>query len=122
MVSPSSDVTHAQDCNIITGVLDMFGNPAHPLPRDKPMVALEAVLLNAESDVNKRTIGFSEVMSGFIHSGPDIGDYEAATKLAKSRCEAARVFLDVKSWRIADRKCFLSIKTSRYIAAKESQC
>jgi hypothetical protein len=70
------------------------------------MAALEAILLNAESDSNKRTIGFSEVMSGFIHAGPDVGEFEAATKLAKSQCEAARVFLDVKSWRVADRKCF----------------
>lgn len=83
----------------------MFGSPAHPLPRDKSMAALEAILLNAENDSNKRTIGFSEVMSGFIHAGPDIGEFEAATKLAKSQCEAARVFLDVKSWRVADRKC-----------------
>jgi hypothetical protein len=81
----------------------MFGSPAHPFPRDKPMAALEEMLLNAEIEGNKgRTIGFSEVMSGFIHAGPDVGEFEAATKLAKSQCEAARVFLDVKSWRVAD--------------------
>lgn len=96
-------VLRVRDANVATGILDMFGSPAHPMPRDEPMVALEETLLGAERDSN-RTLGFSEVMAGFIHAGPDIGDFEAATKLAKSQCEAARVFLDVKSWQVTDRK------------------
>jgi len=98
----------------------MFGSPAHPFPRDKPMAALEEMLLNAEIEGNKgRTIGFSEVMSGFIHAGPDVGEFEAATKLAKSQCEAARVFLDVKSWRVADRKCFCTEGRGRCLAVAD---
>lgn len=62
-------------------------------------------MLESES-LKHRTLGFSEVMSGFIHAGPDVGDFEAATKLAQSRCEAARVFLDVKSWDVTQSKYF----------------
>jgi hypothetical protein len=44
-------------------------------------------------------------MSGFIHTGDnDVGDFELATKIAESNCEAARFFLSVKSWDTEDCK------------------
>lgn len=67
------------------------------------MNILENTLLESERE-KYRTLGFSEVMSGFIHAGPDVGEFEAATKLARSQCEAARVFLDVKSWNVPQSK------------------
>jgi hypothetical protein len=54
-------------------------------------------------------IGFSEVMSGFIHIGEDIEDFDIATKIAQSGCEAARFFLSVKSWNTKDCKSTHSI-------------
>lgn len=83
----------------------MFGSPAYPLPRDDLATTLANTMLESESNKNQ-TLGFSEVMSGFIHAGPDIGNFEAATKLAQSRCEAARVFLDVKSWDVTKSEYF----------------
>ena len=82
----------------------MFGSPAYPLLRDEAMDILENTLLESEKESHK-TLSFSEVMSGFIHAGTDVGDFGAATKLARSQCEAARVFLDVKSRNVPQSEC-----------------
>lgn len=51
-------------------------------------------------------VEFSEVMSGYIHAGPDLLDFEIAERIGRSRCEAARFFLTVKSWDIAECKYY----------------
>jgi choline dehydrogenase-like flavoprotein len=48
-------------------------------------------------------IGFSEVMTGYIHvgdgiEGDKIEDFETAAKTAEGLCEQARFFLSVKAW------------------------
>lgn len=59
-------------------------------------------LIAVAKDDQTSGIGFTEVMSGFIHIGDDVGDFELATKIARSECEAARFFLSVKSWNTED--------------------
>jgi hypothetical protein len=60
-------------------------------------------LMAVAKDDRTSGIGFTEVMSGFIHIGDDVEDFELATKIARSGCEAARFFLSVKSWNTEDR-------------------
>lgn len=95
---------HATALSIDTkaGTLDMFGSPKFPLPRDDAMVKLAATMAKAEGNFNSG-VGFSEVMSGFIHAGPDVGDFHVANDLGRSRCESARFFLSVRSWDVTER-------------------
>lgn len=79
----------------------MFGKPKYPLPRDEGIEKLSTAMVKA-GDNGNAGIGFSEVMAGFIHAGPDVGDFHVATDLARSRCESARFFLSVKSWDITE--------------------
>ena len=37
-------------------------------------------------------------MSGFVHIGDDLGDYESATAEARSICESACFFLSIQTW------------------------
>jgi hypothetical protein len=59
-------------------------------------------LIAVARDQQTSGIGFTEVMSGFIHIGEDVDDFELATKIARSECEAARFFLSVKTWNTQD--------------------
>ena len=68
---------------------------------DADLEATERLVAIAKDDQTSG-IGFTEVMSGFIHIGDDVGDFELATKIARSECEAARFFLSVKSWNTED--------------------
>ncbi|KAF5009908.1 hypothetical protein FDECE_3893 [Fusarium decemcellulare] len=81
------------------GELDMFGKPAHPYPREPEHEKL-AWTIAKSADNGDAGIGFSEVMSGYIHASGQVADFEVAAKLARTRCEAARFFLTVKSWDI----------------------
>lgn len=87
----------------MAGDLDVFGKPAHPYPRDPNMYKLANAIDKADNNQDAG-IGFSEVMSGFIHAGSDVGDFDVAAKLARSRLESARFFLTVKSWDTDERK------------------
>jgi hypothetical protein len=79
----------------------MFGKPRFPLPIDESINLLEEAI---EKSIENKIpgVGFSEVMTGFIHVGRDVTDFEIATKLARSCCESARFFLTVKSWDTAE--------------------
>jgi hypothetical protein len=79
------------------GLLDLYGSPAFPLPTEPDIEKLASRITNARENGHSG-VGFSEVMSGFIHAGQDVGDFEVATKIARSHCESARFFLSVKSW------------------------
>jgi hypothetical protein len=75
-------------------------------------------LIAKARDGNISGIGFTEVMSGFIHIGDDdVGDFELATRIAESNCEAARFFLSVKSWDTEDCRS----RTSRHFASANSK-
>ena len=65
-------------------------------------------LIDVAKDDRTSGIGFTEVMSGFIHIGDDIEDFDLATKIARSECEAARFFLSVKSFDTEDCKSTIS--------------
>lgn len=64
----------------------------------------EASALVANTRSEKASgIGFSEIMSGYIHYGIGIegdkqADYETAANTARGLCEEARFFLSVKAW------------------------
>ncbi|KAM0248026.1 hypothetical protein ACHAQJ_009631 [Trichoderma viride] len=87
----------AIDYDTKNGLLDLYGSPAFSLPRDRDIEKLASTISNARSN-GYSGVGFSEVMSGFIHVGRDVGDFEIAAKIARGRCEAARFFLTVQSW------------------------
>ena len=70
---------------------------------DEDLEATERLIVQAKGDKTSG-IGFTEVMSGFIHVGNEIEDFDLATKVARSNCEAARFFLSVKSWNTEDCK------------------
>jgi hypothetical protein len=61
-------------------------------------------LISNAADDDTSGIGFSEVMSGFIHIGEDVEDFDIATRIAQSECESARFFLSVKSYNTKDCK------------------
>jgi hypothetical protein len=84
------------------GTLNLFGKPKFPVIHDADLEATEKLIAAARDDQTSG-IGFTEVMSGFIHIGDDVDDFELATKIARSECEAARFFLSVKSWDTEDR-------------------
>lgn len=81
----------------------MFGSPAFSLPRDKPMAALMEKIVKSNANQNPG-VEFAEVMTGFIHVGDNVDDFDIATELARSRGESARFFLNVKSWDTSERK------------------
>lgn len=75
----------------------MFGKPAFPMNGTPRSIELTQKI---EMAVQRGSagIGFSEIMAGFIHSGPDVGDFRASTELARRNCETARFFLTARSW------------------------
>ncbi|KAL5350902.1 hypothetical protein ACLOAV_004475 [Pseudogymnoascus australis] len=83
------------------GILNLFGRPSFPVLDNTDLQATEEIISDA-TDNQTSGIGFTEVMSGFIHIGDDIEDFETAAKVAQSGCEAAKFFLSVKSWNTRD--------------------
>jgi hypothetical protein len=68
-------------------------------------------------------IGFSEVMTGYIHvgdgiEGDKIEDFETAAKTAEGLCEQARFFLSVKAWDTMLSK----LKLYEFLFAPRSLC
>jgi hypothetical protein len=77
--------------------LNLFGKPRYPVLHDIDLENTRKAI-DAAKDNQTSGIGFTEVMSGFIHIGHDVEDFEFATKIARSECKAAKFFLSVKSW------------------------
>lgn len=99
------------------GILDLFGEPKHDpviLRRKSMDVAVQrseidsingaAHVISKADAMNASGIGFTEVMSGFIHHGDEgmkqdmRATYELAFRTAKSLCESARFFLSVQAF------------------------
>ncbi|KJZ79281.1 hypothetical protein HIM_01432 [Hirsutella minnesotensis 3608] len=87
------------------GVLDLNGEPAHP-PKDHRHAELlkSQAVAQRFKDKDKGAsdaVGFTEKLSGFIHSGTDMRSpddsaaYEVAHRLAKSRGESANLLLSI---------------------------
>jgi hypothetical protein len=91
----------------VIGTLNLFGKPRFPAMDDARTEAAEK-LIDVAKDDQTSGIGFTEVMSGFIHIGDDVKDFDLATKIARSECEAARFFLSVKSFDTKDCKSAIS--------------
>jgi choline dehydrogenase-like flavoprotein len=89
------------DYETANGILDLFGKPAFPVLNNTSLEGTVEMISNASYN-HTAGIGFTEVMSGFIHIGDDVKDFDLATKIAQSSCEAARFFLSVKSWNTKD--------------------
>ncbi|KAL2126285.1 hypothetical protein VTI74DRAFT_1264 [Chaetomium olivicolor] len=86
------------------GILDLFGNPKFPVTtneQDESIDRLANVIAKA-TDSAKSGVEFTEVMSGFIHAGGEVEDFEDAAKMARSQGEAAHFFLTVKSWDVSE--------------------
>ncbi|KAK3325424.1 hypothetical protein B0H66DRAFT_123518 [Apodospora peruviana] len=99
------------------GLLDLFGEPQHAPPRYRPARRRERQDLEEEQeslveahsviqtacDIKAAGLGFTEVMSGFVHFNSNLKEdnratYELAYRTAKSLCESARFFLSVQSF------------------------
>lgn len=91
---------------IFAGILDLFGEPQRPPVRDRDQ---DRGVTDAQSLINETVaakvsgIGFTEVMSGYIHIGRHLSsdrkeDFEVAARTARGLCESARFFLSVKAW------------------------
>ncbi|KAK4669784.1 uncharacterized protein QC763_206010 [Podospora pseudopauciseta] len=99
------------------GILNLLGEPAHAPKRCRPKQRREQ--LKAEEElisiqtakkvmdkariVKASGIGFTEVMSGFLHADTKMTEdnratYELAHRIGKSLCESARFFLSVQSF------------------------
>ncbi|EFX05792.1 glucose-methanol-choline oxidoreductase [Grosmannia clavigera kw1407] len=110
------------------GVLNLFGKPAHQADdynnshkafstayeqaqeqedadEEKQTKVADGIIRRAESE-DASGFGFTEVMSGFLHSGDISGSmatderqaYELGYRTGKSLCESARFFLTVQSF------------------------
>lgn len=97
----------------MTGNLDMFGRPAFPIDDYTTGGAL-AETISTAAKRGSAGIEFSEIMVGFIHVGPDIGEFRAATELARRNSESARFFLTIRTWDILDRKFMVDSYYSRH--------
>lgn len=53
-------------------------------------------------EANCEGFGFTEVMSGYIHIGDSIKDFDLACSTARGLCEGARFFLSVNSWNLVE--------------------
>ncbi|KAK3953073.1 hypothetical protein QBC32DRAFT_339959 [Pseudoneurospora amorphoporcata] len=99
------------------GILDLFGEPQHKPKQHLPqrtVSKIEAVeegyslgyatrAIQMAKELCSSGMGFTEVMSGFIHHDPNMNTderstYELAYRTAKSRCESARFFLSVQAF------------------------
>lgn len=97
--------------------IDLLGEPQNAPKRRKPKKKRDQVRVALEQDSISTTkqviqtargmgvggIGFTEVMSGFIHNNPNLKEdnketYELAHRVAKSLCESARFFLSVQAF------------------------
>lgn len=91
-------------------VLDLFGKPGQfeddfELIQRANTFGITTATQEVENTEAAETsgIGFSEVMTGYIHvgdgiEGDKIEDFETAAKTAEGLCEQARFFLSVKAW------------------------
>ena len=90
------------DLETENGVLDFAGKPARSaFASDKGLLDAEALVAQSCRS-ESGGIGFSEVMEGFIHIGPDIKDFQSATRFAKGANHSASFFLSVRSWNLDD--------------------
>ncbi len=98
-------------------ILDLLGEPQHAPVHDRPSQKREQVkameeqesisaadkVIRAAREISASGIGFTEVMSGFIHHDRNLVEdnqetYELAHRVAKSLCESARFFLSVQAF------------------------
>ncbi|AEO62896.1 uncharacterized protein THITE_41229 [Thermothielavioides terrestris NRRL 8126] len=110
----SQGLTISQEKN---DVLDLFGEPQHAPKRDRPRrrrgeirameeqesLSVASSAIRSARDLGAGGLGFTEVMSGFIHYDRRLTDdkretYELAHRMAKSLCESARFFLTMQAF------------------------
>ncbi|KAK4212109.1 hypothetical protein QBC37DRAFT_202053 [Rhypophila decipiens] len=99
------------------GLLDLFGEPQHCPPRCVPARRRERMdfkeeheslleaneVIQCADEIKAAGLGFTEVMSGFIHFDTNLKEdnretYQLAYRTAKSLCESARFFLSVQAF------------------------
>ena len=100
-------------------VLNLFRKPGQFDDGFMPMHRVNTIGIEAATEEVESTeaaeasgIGFSEVMTGYIHcgdgiEGDQIEDFETAANTAQGLCEQARFFLSVKAWdTMLSKLCF----------------
>lgn len=99
------------------GTLDLLGEPQRAPRRPRPQKKHELIraaeeqasinmasrVISAARDLSAGGIGFTEVMSGYVHHDRNMTEdkretYELAYRVARSRCESARFFLSVQAF------------------------
>lgn len=86
------------------GPLNLFGEPKTPLSMTSDIEEADRLIQSNNSGAGVR---FTEIMEGHIHVGEDIGDFQAAERVAKGRSSAARFYLSVDAFNVNDCKCTL---------------
>ena len=82
------------------GVLNLFGEPAHPYPTpsgDEDLLVARSIIKNAKDDTSSG-IEFTEVMEGNIYIGDDIDDFEIAARAAIDSGETTHFYLSAHAW------------------------
>lgn len=98
------DVSNSRlEAHITTGTLNLFGQPAHPLPRDERLKRATKIVEDAQAAM-RDGIAFTEIMEGHIYIGDDIHDFKVAERVARGACNTARFFLSVRAWDTEARK------------------
>lgn len=83
------------------GPLDLFGEPKTALPMTPDIQDANRLI---QSNSTGAGVRFTEIMEGHIHVGEDIGDFQAAERVAKGRSSAARFYLSVDAFNVNDCK------------------
>ena len=78
------------------GPLNFFGEPEHPRP--DVHVNKSAEFVRQALIAKKHSLEFTEIMTGHIHIGSNVEDFELAERVARGNCEEARFFLSVHAY------------------------
>ncbi|KAB2576368.1 Cholesterol oxidase [Lasiodiplodia theobromae] len=81
------------------GPLNLFGEPKTALPMTPDIQDADRLI---QSNSTGAGVRFTEIMEGHIHIGEDIGDFQAAERVAKGRSSAARFYLSVDAFNVND--------------------
>lgn len=83
--------------HVLAGTLNLFGQPAHPLPKGEALSRATKIAEDAQAAM-RDGIAFTEIMEGHIYLGDDIQDFTIAERVARGSSNTARFFLSVRAW------------------------
>jgi hypothetical protein len=80
------------------GDIDLFGHPEFPIPRRTQSGNKDAEFVRMALRSQKAGLEFTEIMTGHIHIGNDISEFDVAERIARGHCQEARFFLSVHAY------------------------